>query len=132
MISRQDARRVLDTYLHAWTTQDPDLIVTIFTPAATYHERVLGQPIPDRDAIRDYWLTKVVLAQHNIEARLLDFWVDGDTVVAEWQAEFDDLVQGVRKRMREVAILRFEGLLIAGLREYWASEQIGRTGTTTP
>ena len=33
--------------------------------------------------------------------------------------------QGVRKRMREVAILEFEGHLIASLREYWASEQIG-------
>ncbi len=30
----------------------------------------------------------------------------------------------VRKRMREVAILEFEGKLIASLREYWSSEVI--------
>lgn len=128
MIGRQDAREVLDTYIRAWEQQDPDLIVTIFTPGATYHERVLGEPIPDRDAIRGYWQTKVVRDQANISAKLLTFYVDGDTVIAEWQAEFDDLVQGVRKRMREVAILELQDGLIASLREYWASEAVGDVG----
>jgi len=52
MVTRQQAREVIDTYIRAWTEQDPDLIVTVFTPDATYHEWVLGDPIPDRDAIR--------------------------------------------------------------------------------
>ncbi len=131
MISRQDAAKVLDTYIRAWCDQDPDLIVTIFTPGATYHERVLGEPIPDREAIRRYWCEKVVQQQGSIQARLLDFYLDPerDVVVAEWLAEFDDLAQGVRKRMREVAILTFEGPLISSLREYWASEQIGVTAS---
>src|SRR5204863_9488075 len=42
-----------------------------------------------------------------------------------WEAEFDDVTQDIRKRMREVAILVFEGQLIASLREYWSSEPIG-------
>jgi hypothetical protein len=42
-------------YLHpAWETQDPGLIVTIFTSSAIYHERVLEDPIPGREAIRHY------------------------------------------------------------------------------
>lgn len=125
MLTRESARTVLDTYLKAWSSQDPDLICTIFTPTATYHERVLQDPIPDRDAIRAYWEDKVVRSQANIDARLLTFYLDGDTVIAEWLAEFDDVPQGVRKRMREVAILEFDGLLIRSLREYWASEKIG-------
>lgn len=125
MISRQEAREVLDVYIQAWETQDPSLIVTIFAPTATYHERVLGEPIPDRDAIRRYWCEKVVRDQANISAKLLTFYVDGDTAIAEWQAEFDDLAQGVRKRMREVAILELQDGLIASLREYWASESLG-------
>jgi hypothetical protein len=28
--------------------------------------------------------------------------------------------------MREIAVLEFEGPLVASLREYWASEPIGR------
>jgi hypothetical protein len=126
MPTREHAREVLDTYIRAWEGQDPSLIVTIFTPAATYHERVLAEPIPDREAIRRYWEAKVVAGQASISCTLLNFYVDGDTVIAEWLAEFDDLAKGVRKRMREIAVLEFEGPLIASLREYWASEPIGQ------
>jgi hypothetical protein len=127
-LTREDARHVLDIYIRAWETQDPDLIVTIFTENATYHERVLDDPIPDRAAIRRYWQSKVVEAQANIRCELLNLYLDGSTVIAEWEAEFDDIAQGVRKRMREIAVLVFEGRLIASLREYWASEQTGSLG----
>ena len=124
MLTKQDVREVIDVYIKAWQSQDPDLIVTIFTPAATYHERVMLDPIPDREAIRRYWQSKVVAAQANITCRLLNLYLDGDTAIAEWEAEFDDMAQGLRKRMREIAVLTFEGHLIASLREYWASETI--------
>jgi ketosteroid isomerase-like protein len=125
-LTHEHVRTVLATYIKAWQTQSPDLIVTIFTPAATYHERVMQAPIPDRDAIRQYWVDKVVGAQANITCDLVSVYVDGDTAIAEWVAEFDDVAQGVRKRMKEIAVLEFEGDLIASLREYWASERIGK------
>ena len=123
-LTRSHVREVLDTYAAAWQRQDPDLIVTIFTPDATYHERVMGDPIPDRDAIRRYWVDKVLTAQANIICTLGRVYLDGDTAIAEWTAEFDDLAQGVRKRMKEIAVLEFDGQLIRSLREYWASETI--------
>ena len=124
-LTKQQAREVLGVYIKAWETQDPDLIVTIFTPDATYHERVLQDPIPDRDAIRRYWETKVVQSQANITCELLNLYLDGNTVIAEWLAEFDDLAKGERKRMLEIAVLTFKGELISSLREYWASEAVG-------
>ena len=124
-LTRQHAREVIGTYVKAWESQDPDLIVSIFTPSATYHERILQEPIPDREAIREYWQTKVVRDQANIRCELLSLYLDGDTAIAEWDARFDDLAEGVRKHMREIAVLVFEGDLIASLREYWASEVIG-------
>jgi len=124
-LAENDVRAVIDTYIRAWERQDPDLIVTIFTEAATYHERVLDEPIRTREGIRAYWQSKVVEAQAHITCDLLSLYLDHNTAIAEWQAEFDDLVQGVRKRMREVAILEFQGQLIASLREYWASQRIG-------
>jgi ketosteroid isomerase-like protein len=127
-LTKQDVRAVLGTYIRAWQEQDPDLIVTIFTESATYHERVLEDPIPGREAIRAYWQDKVVRSQANITCRLLNLYLDGTTAIAEWLAEFDDLDQGVRKRMREIAVLEFEGHLIASLREYWASNQAGPAG----
>jgi hypothetical protein len=124
-LTKEDVHKLIDIYIRAWTTQDPDLILTIFTPTATYHERVLQEPIRDHAGIREYWETKVVKEQANIEAELLSLYLDGATAVAEWEARFDDVVKGERKRMREVAILELDGDLIASLREYWASERLG-------
>lgn len=124
-LTKDDVRAVLDVYVKAWETQDPDLIITIFTEGATYHERVLESPIPNRDAIRHYWATKVAEQQANIKCELLNVYLDGTTAIAEWEAEFDDVVQRVRKRMREIAVLDFEGQRIAALREYWSSERVG-------
>lgn len=123
-LAKKDVHAVLDVYMQAWMKQDPDLITTIFTPTGTYHERVLEAPMSGQDGIRSYWQEKVVESQANITCRLLHLYLDGETAIAEWQAEFDDLRQQVRKRMREVAILEFEGLLIASLREYWSSQDI--------
>jgi ketosteroid isomerase-like protein len=125
MLTREHARAVISVYIKAWEQQDPSLITTIFTPTATYHERVMGDPIPDREAIRQYWQSKVVESQARIKCRLLSLYVDGDTAIVEWEAEFDDLAQGVRKRMREIAVLVFEGGLISSLREYWSSQTVG-------
>ena len=125
-LTKQDVRDVLNVYVRAWETQDPDLITTIFTEDATYHERVLQDPIPDRNAIREYWQTKVVASQANIKCRIVNVYLDQDapTAVAEWEAEFDDLAQQVRKRMKEIAVLNFEGRRISALREYWSSEVV--------
>ena len=130
MLTKQDVREVIDVYIKAWETQDPDLIVTIFTPEAMYHERVMEAPIPDREAIRAYWQSKVVGAQANITCRLLSLYLDGDTAIAEWEAEFDDVAQGLRKRMREIAVLTFEDFRISSLREYWASEVVATVAMT--
>jgi hypothetical protein len=89
-----------------------------------YHERVFEAPIQDRHGIRAYRKAKVVESQVNIKCELLNLYLDGNTAIVEWEAEFDDLVQQVRKRMREVAILVFQDRLIASLREYWSSEQV--------
>jgi ketosteroid isomerase-like protein len=123
-LAKQDVRKLIDVYIRAWTTQDPDLILSVFTPSATYHERVLDEPIRGHAGIRAYWQTKVVNEQARIQAELLNLYLDGTTAIAEWEARFDDLVKGHRKRMREVAILEFDGDRIASLREYWASERV--------
>jgi hypothetical protein len=93
-LTKQDVRSVIDVYIKAWEQQDPDLIVTIFTENATYHERVLQAPIPGREAIRAYWESKVVGAQANIRCRLLNLYLDDVTATAEWEAEFDDVAPG--------------------------------------
>jgi hypothetical protein len=124
-LEREHVRRIVETYITAWEQQDPDLIVTIFRENATYHERVLEDPIRTRAGIRRYWQQKVVKGQARIHCRLLSLYLDGETAIVEWEVHFDDKEAGVRKRMREVAILEFSDGLIESLREYWASEKLG-------
>lgn len=123
-LTKQRVRDVVDIYIRAWVDQNPDLIITIFTENATYHERVFEEPIRDREGIRAYWQAKVVEAQRDIRCELLNLYLDGNTAIAEWEVRFHDVPQRSYKRMREVAILVFEGQSIASLREYWASERI--------
>jgi len=56
----------------------------------------------------------------------LNLYLEGNTAIAEWEAEFDDLERQVRKQMREIAVLVFDGKRISSLREYWISKAIGR------
>ncbi len=123
-LTKDDVREALDVYFRAWAGQDPELILTIFTPTASYHERVLEPPIEGHDGIRAYWQSKVVRSQANISCRLLNLYLDGSTAIAEWEAEFDDVSQGIRKHGRWVAILEFEGRLIQHFREYWSTQSI--------
>jgi uncharacterized protein (TIGR02246 family) len=131
-LTKQEVRDVLDVYIRAWVEQDPDLIVTIFTEDATYHERVLGEPIRGREGIREYWRTKVVESQRDIKCELRNLYLDGHTAIAEWEVLFHDLSEKTHKHMLEVAILVFEGQQVASLREYWTSENVPCAEAVTP
>ena len=126
MPTSTEVQQIIATYAKAWTTRDPELIVTLFTPDAIYHERVLEDAHKGRAAIRQYWIDKVVGEQQNIVFKLLNTYQDGNTVIVEWEAEFDDISRDQHVHMREVAILEFEGNLIRSLREYWQSERTPR------
>jgi ketosteroid isomerase-like protein len=116
---------VLDVYKAAWEQQDAKLILTIFTEDAVYHERVLQEPMRGHGGIAAYWMKKVVKEQDHISFTLLKTYIDGATGIAEWEVYFDDLVEGRRKHMKEIAILEFADGKITSLREYWAAEAIG-------
>ena len=103
-------------------TRDPDLITTIFTEDATYNDPKEPENI-GRDAIRQYWVTKVIGEQENISFDLKNVWVDEETVVAEWHAEFDDIKRKLRIKMDEVAIFSIKEGKFNSLREYYKDEK---------
>ncbi len=89
-LTKEAVAGVVDVYIRAWVGQDPDLITTVFTEDATYHERVMDDPvILGHDGIRAYWRSKVVESQAHISCQLLSLYLDGTTAIAEWEAEFD-------------------------------------------
>ncbi len=119
-MDKETATRLLRVYGEAWETQDPDLIVSIFTPDATYNDP--GEPKNQgHEGIRAYWESKVVSGQRDIKFNLLNVWVDGDTVIAEWDARFVDVVRNVRIEMIEVGVFTVTGNKFSSLREYYTS-----------
>jgi ketosteroid isomerase-like protein len=123
-LSKATLMAVLDVYKSAWEQQDSELILTIFTKDAVYHERVLQEPMRGHDEIAAYWQEKVVKGQGRISFTLLNTYIEGTTGIAEWEVYFDDRVQRKRKHMREIAILELVEGKIASLREYWVSKVI--------
>lgn len=122
MLTRELAESIITKYKDAWERQDPNAILEIFTPDATYQERVLEEPYRGHGQIKEYWQTRVVEGQANIQFKLMSLYIDKDTMIAEWDAVFDDRVQNLKKHMLEVAIMQVRDGRIASLREYWSSE----------
>jgi ketosteroid isomerase-like protein len=122
-LDRQNVIRLLKTYGEAWVEQEPDKILTIFTKDAKYHERVFKKPFVGHKGIKAYWTEKVVKEQSNIKFKLLNVYIAGDTVIAEWDASFDSNIEKAHIKIKEVAILEMRGGKIADLREYWQSEK---------
>ena len=115
---KEEATKLLYIYGKAWETQDPELIVTIFTEGATYNDPKEPENI-GRDAIKEYWKYKVVGEQSNIKFDLKNVWVDGDTVIAEWHATFNDIKRNLFIDMIEVAIFTVKDGKFNSLREYY-------------
>lgn len=111
-------------YGEAWKNRDVDALSGIFTTDALYQERAFDRPLRGLSEIRQYWERKVVNQQANIRFKILSLHGSAETGYAEWEVEFDDLVQGVRKQVREVAIIDLSDGKICSLREYWSSKRV--------
>ncbi len=121
-MKKDRAIELITIYGKAWVTRDPDLIVSIFTDDATYFDP--HEPLNvGKDAIRSYWLSKVVNGQSDIRFELRNVWVDGETVVGEWHAELTDTKRNIRILMDEVAIFSVKDGKFNSLREYYKSEK---------
>lgn len=123
MIDKKTVDNVLKIYKEAWERQDPEKILTIFTEDAVYREYVLKNPLIGHRQIRGYWQKKVVEEQSEIKFKVLNVYIDGNTVIAEWDAVFYSRLEKKTIHLVEVAILEFEGEKIKSLREYWHSER---------
>jgi ketosteroid isomerase-like protein len=124
MITRDEAAAWLEAYKRAWQTQDPDLIVSLFTPDATYQEAAFDPPDTGHAGIRNYWETKVIAGQRDI-AFGYELWaVEGNVAYAHWHSRFTRIPHGTSVRLDGVFKLTFSargaaGLLCQSLEEWW-------------
>jgi hypothetical protein len=123
-ITRAEAAAWLDAYKRAWETQDPDLIVSLFTPEATYREAAFDPPDVGHAGIRNYWETKVIAGQRDI-AFGYELWaVEGNIAYAHWHSRFTRMPVGSLVRLDGVFKLSFADRagalhLCRALDEWW-------------
>ncbi len=122
-MTTEQIRSILETYGKAWESQDPELIISIFTEYATYQEGPFAVPMQGRDAIKKYWLKKVVQEQKDIHFKLLNLLTQGNQAAAEWNGDFVDTVTNEQVHMYEAAFLTFKEGKISSLRETWRSQR---------
>lgn len=118
MVNRKIVEKVISIYEDAWVNQDSEKILTIFTKNAIYHEKVLEKPFIGHKEIKKYWQSKIVEEESDIKFKLLNIYIDGDTVIAEWDASFFNNKENKKIHIIEVAIMEFEGDKIKSIREY--------------
>lgn len=117
-MKKEEAQRLIQIYGEAWEARDPELIASIFTEDATYNDP--KEPLNiGRDAIKQYWISKVIGQQTDIKFNVKNIWVDGDVVIAEWHATFKDTVRNLLIEMDEVAIFGTKDGKFSSLREYY-------------
>lgn len=122
-MNKEDAIKLIEIYGKAWETRDPELIITIFTEDATYLDP--KEPLNiGRDAIRQYWITKVIGEQDDINFSLKHVWVDEDSVIAEWRVTFKDTKRNLFIEMDEIAIFSAKGDKFSSVREYYKTTKI--------
>ena len=115
----EKALELIIRYGKAWETKDPDLVASIFTENATYNDPKEPENI-GRDAIKEYWKSKVIGEQDEIKFNLKNLWLTGgDTVIAEWHANFKDIKRNLCIDIDEVALFTVEGEKFSALREYY-------------
>lgn len=121
-MTKEKARELIHRYGEAWVTQNLELVLSIFTTEAIYHDphepKALG-----REGIKSYWKRKIIGEQRDISFKLLNLWTENDIVVAEWEAEFIDTKRNVRIQLKEVAICTTENDKFSSLREYYSSKK---------
>jgi len=68
-------------------------------------------------------MSKVIGEQKDICFDLRNVWVDGATVIAEWDAEFIDTKRNLKIKMTEVAIFAVKNGKFSSLREYYKTNK---------
>lgn len=87
-ISAADANTWLRGYEQAWESRDPEKVVALFTPNASYRDNRFGRPMTGLDAIRHYWATTVNEFQRDVNFDFQLWGIAGNQCIATWQCTF--------------------------------------------
>lgn len=117
-----DARSVgrwAASYARAWEQRNPDAVVELFTPDATYRSSIFDAPHTGSAEIHAYW-QRATSTQADVRVWMGAPLVDGERAAIEWWTVMSD--EGERVTLPGCLLLEFDGERCARLNEYWHSE----------
>jgi hypothetical protein len=123
-MTRNDAEAWLALYGKAWTQGDPTLAASLFSEDCRYHETPYSEPFVGRDGVRRYWQA-VPDGQREVRFSFQVLAVNGDAVVAHWDASFVRVASESRVALDGVFLLEFAGASeCRTLREWWHRSEV--------
>jgi ketosteroid isomerase-like protein len=126
-IGYAEAGELLAAFARAYETFDGDLVVSLFSDDAEYHEDPFSPPMVGSNAIRAYWLDAAE-TQDRVEFTIERHLVSGDIVVAVWHLSYVLREDGGTRRASGVMILDVRNGKIGRLREWWHERRADTVG----
>jgi ketosteroid isomerase-like protein len=126
-IDYAEAGELLADFARAYETFDGDLVVSLFSADAEYHEDPFSPPIVGHNAIRAYWLASAE-TQDQVEFTIERHLVSGDTIVAIWHLSYLLREDGGRRRASGALVLDTRNGVIERLREWWHERRADTVG----
>ncbi|CAE8602364.1 unnamed protein product [Polarella glacialis] len=136
-LTRAAAVAWVTAYGKAWSSQDSDAIVALYTEDAPYVERPydpVGGIYHGHHGIREYWESHIKTNERNIEFRQLEedlvFDSETRTAVAKWEARFE--VAQANSSWKKVQFLQIAKLRFAPdgrvqhFEEFWHAKSLQR------
>ena len=122
MVTVAEAKKLLKKYADAWIRRNPEAIIKLFSPDSEYRETAFGKQPKGHKGIKKYWVDKVVRQEKDIKFKILNVYAYKNNIIAEWYAQFYDMINQYHIKMKEVALFKVKNGKIYGYREYWSSK----------
>jgi ketosteroid isomerase-like protein len=116
--TRERGRILIDTFGKGWAKPNVDLLITVYTPSATFIETPFSEPLHGVEAIRRYWL-EVPLNQSEITFTSGEIYAAGPWFSTEFKCVFRRRRSGDWVDARGAIFCETEGDAISEMRMYW-------------
>src|SRR5213080_4590898 len=116
--TRERGRILIDTFGRGWAKPNVDLLMSVYTPSATFIETPFSEPLRGQEAIRRYWL-EVPYNQSEITFTSGEIYAAGPWFSTEFKCVFRRRRSGDWVDARGAIFCETEGDAISEMRMYW-------------
>jgi ketosteroid isomerase-like protein len=116
--TRKRGRVLIDTFGRGWAKPDVDLLMSVYTPSATFLETPFSESLRGVEAIRRYWL-EVPYNQSEITFTSGEIYAAGPWFSTEFKCVFRRRRSGDWVDARGAIFCETEGNAISEMRMYW-------------